>query len=148
MDEKIIVREGDIEGAVKVNSTIREFGESYSKGYFEERYKGEEHLVIVAYINNLPVGYIVSYDRFDDGSFYCWMAGVNPEFRKKGILKELMSYQDKWARDNGYTSIKIKTRNNRREMLSYLIKYGFLFVEVVKSPNIEDNRILLEKPLI
>jgi len=51
------------------------------------------------------------------------MAGVNPNFRKKGILKKLMNYQDNWAKEKGYKKIKIKTRNARREMLSYLIKY-------------------------
>lgn len=59
----------------------------------------------------------------------------------------LMDYEDKWAREKGYNKIKIKTRNNKREMLSYLVKYGFLFTEVMQHPNIDDHRILLEKEL-
>lgn len=147
MTDNIIVKEVWIEEVVKVNATIVEFDAAYSKEYFEDRYKDTEKLVILAYIDNNPAGYIISYDRFHDGSFYCWMAGVNPDFRKKGILKELMNYQNNWAKEKGYKKIKIKTRNARREMLSYLIKYWFFLTEVIQKEDINDNRILLEKSL-
>lgn len=147
MSKKITVKQVVIEEAVKVSATITEFDAPFTKDYFEERYKGKEKLIIVAYVNDTPAGYIVGYDKFGDGSFYCWMAGVNPKYRKLGLLKEMMKYEDAWAKKRGYKKIKIKTRNNRREMLAYLVKYGFFFTEVVSYPNIEDNRILLEKKL-
>jgi hypothetical protein len=75
------------------------------------------------------------------------MAGVDPMFRKMGVLKALMGYEDKWAKNKGYNKIKIKTRNNRREMLAYLVKYDFLLIEVIQYPNINDNRIFFEKEL-
>ena len=112
-----------------------------------QKYGDKEHLIIIASYDNQPAGYLIGYDKFGDDSFYCWMAGVDNNFRKKGILKALTDYQDKWAKSKGYNKIKIKTRNNRREMLSYLVKYGFLFTEVIEYPKIEENRILLEKNL-
>lgn len=147
MSKNITIKEVPIEEAVKVNATIVEFDAPYQKDYFEERYKDKDKLIIVAYVDDQPAGYIVGYDKFGDGSFYCWMAGVNPKFRKLGLLKAMMDYEDKWAKEKGYNRIKIKTRNNRREMLAYLVKYGFFFTEVVQQPNIDDNRILLEKEL-
>ena len=72
------------------------------------------------------------------------MAGVDYRFRRKGILSELMRYQMNWAKEKGYEILKIKTRNNRREMLSFLVKTGFNFVSVEERDNIEDNRINLE----
>lgn len=144
---EVIVKEVPIEEAVKVNATITEFDEPYQKNYFEERYGDKEKLIIVAYLDEIPAGYIVGYNKDNDSSFYCWMAGVNPQFRRKGILTALMNYQEKWAREKGYTKIKIKTRNNRREMLFYLVKSGFYFYQVDQQENIEDNRILLEKPI-
>ena len=145
--DNIKIKEAPIEAAVKVNATIDEFGFPYQKDYFENRYKDKNKLIIVAYVNSHPAGYVVGYDKFEDGSLYCWMAGVNPKFRKKGVLKALMDYQEKWAKQKGYNKIKIKTRNNRREMLAYLIKYYFFFTEVVQCPKIDDNRILLEKKI-
>jgi len=141
----IIVREASIEDVVKVSTTITEFDKQYSKEYFTERYAGKEHLIIVAYADEQPAGYIVGYNKFSDGSFYCWMAGVNPSFRGQGVLKALMDYEENWAREKGYSKIKIKTRNNRREMLAYLVKYGFYLIEVQPRENVEENRILFEK---
>ncbi len=148
MNQKITIKKASIEEAVSVNATIVDF--TYAecqKDYFEDRYKGKDKLIIVAYVDDQPAGYIVGYNRFEDGSFYCWMAGVNPKFRKLGLLKAMMNYEDEWAKEKGYNKIKIKTQNDRREMLAYLVKYGFFFTEVVQHPNIDDNRILLEKEL-
>lgn len=148
MSENILIKEVPIEEVVKVNAKVVEFGEPYKKDYFENRYQDKKRLIIVAYVNKHPAGYVVSYDEFEDGSLYCWMAGVNPKFRKIGVLKALMDYQDKWAKQKGYNKIKIRTRNKRREMLSYFVKYGFFFTEVTPHQNIEDNKIFLEKSLI
>ncbi len=56
-----------------------------------------------------------------------------------------MQYQIDWAKRQGYSKLKIKTRNARREMLSFLVKNGFNFTEVEKKENIIENRINLEK---
>jgi ribosomal protein S18 acetylase RimI-like enzyme len=147
MTNHITVKETPIAEAVKVNQTITEFDAPYDQAYFETRYGQREHLIIVGYVDGQPAGYIVGYDRDQDGSFYCWMAGVDPAFRRRGVLSALMNYQCAWAKQHGYAKLKIKTRNNRREMLSYLVKNGFMFTNVAPAPNIQDNRLTLEKPL-
>lgn len=147
MMDKIVIKEAPIEDIVKVNATITEFGKPYKKDHFEKRCDKKDKLILAAYINNKPVGYLVGYDRYNDKSFYCWMAGVDPRHRKKGILKLLMDYEEKWARKKSYNKIKIKTRNNKRAMIAYLVKYGFLFTEVVKADNIQENRLFLEKEI-
>jgi len=88
---------------------------------------------------------MIWYDRDGDNSFYCWMTGVNPNYRKIGLLKKLMDYGIDWADNKGYKKIKIKTRNNRREMLNYLIKYNFLISNTIQQPDINDNEIEFEK---
>lgn len=141
------VREVPIEVIVEVNKTITEFDEAYSANHFQNRYNRRPHLLIVGYVDDQPAGYVVGYDRDKDGSFYCWMAGVNPAYRRRGVLGALMQYQDDWAKQHGYTFIKIKTRNARREMLANLVKQGYLFTGVEAYPKAIDNRISLEKPL-
>lgn len=147
MQKEIIIKQAPIEDVVLVNSTIVEFDMPFGKEYFEERYEAKENLITVAYITNKPVGYIVWYQRDNDKSFYCWMAGVNSDYRRLGILKKLMDYGFEWAKEKGYRKIKIKTRNNRREMLAYLVSYGFLFTNIVQYPKIGDNRVELEKAI-
>ncbi|MFA5994583.1 MAG: GNAT family N-acetyltransferase [Parcubacteria group bacterium] len=148
MGKDIEIKEGSIDDAVKVNATIIEFGEPYDKAYFEDRYGGKERLILVAYMDNQPAGYMLSYDKNNDGSFYCWMAGVDPNFRRLGILNSLMGYLNDWAKKKGYKKITIKTRNNRREMLAFLVKDGFRFIEVQSQLFIGDNRIILERIIV
>lgn len=149
-NDEIVVKEANIEDVVLISKNILEFtdGIELDKKYFEERYEGKNNVIIVAYINDNPIGYIVGYDKFEDGkSFYIWMAGVDYKFRRQGALTKLMKYQTDWAKSHGYCKLKIKTRNARREMLSYLVKNGFNFTEVEEKENIIENRINLEKQI-
>ena len=145
----IIVKEVSIEEAVKVNRNVIEFdGKDTKAEDFERRYQDKDKLIIVAYYENVPIGYIIGYDRDNDGSFYCWMAGVDNNYRRLGALTALMNYQMDWAKKKGYNKLKIRTRNNRREMLSFLVKNGFNFVSVENREDITENRINLEHDLI
>lgn len=147
MNESIFVQEGSLLTVVGINALIPEFrderGKSYSLNYFAERISGRSHLILTAYYGQEEAGYLVAYDKFFDGSFYCWMAGVIPDFRRKGVLTALMDFLFAWARKNGYREIKITTRNSRREMLMFLIQAGFDFLAV--EVHAKDNRILLKK---
>lgn len=145
MQSNIVIREASLEEVVLVNATITEFGGPYEKFYFESRLKGKPHLALGAYIEGKAVGYMVAYDRDNDGSFYCWMAGVSPEHRRKGIIGQLMASLEKWTAENGYKWVTIKTWNSRREMLAFLVKSGFNFTGVEERPATKDNRVLLEK---
>ena len=149
MKNNIIVKEVSIEEAVKVNRNVIEFdGKDTKAEDFERRYQDKDKLIIVAYYENVPIGYIIGYDRDNDGSFYCWMAGVDNNYRRLGALTSLMNYQMDWAKKKGYNKLKIRTRNNRREMLSFLVKNGFNFVSVEQRDDITENRINLEHSLI
>lgn len=148
MNENIVIKEDIIENVLIVNKSILEFDEWYNKNYFEDRYKNSEKLILVTYVDDFPAWYMVSYNKNNDWSFYCWMTWVNPSFRKLWILTKMMEYLFTWARENWYKKISIKTRNNRREMLSFLVKNWFYFTEVQSFSSIEENRILLEKNII
>lgn len=149
MKNNIVVKEVPIDEAVKVNRNVIEFdGKDTKAEDFERRYQDKDKLIIVAYYKNIPIGYIIGYDRDNDGSFYCWMAGVDNNYRRLGALTSLMNYQMNWAKKKGYNKLKIRTRNNRREMLSFLVKNGFNFVSVENREDITENRINLEHDLI
>ncbi len=147
MRHSISIKETALDNAVLAHQTEQEFGETYSKDYLEKRCKGKDPLIIAAYVDegNKPVGYLIGFDRFKDGSFYCWLSGVWGEHSKRRIFHALMMHAQRWARKKGYKSVKIKTRNKRVNILHYLIKSGYFFLEVTPDPNPAENRILLEK---
>lgn len=61
----IEIKEVDIEEAMNVHNKILEFNElEPKKEYFENRYKNRNKLIIVAYYNDVPAGYIIGYDKF------------------------------------------------------------------------------------
>lgn len=144
MNPTILLADSEI--ATLVHNQIPEF-EPRNELFFDQELHNTEYLIIAAYVNSKPVGYLIGYDRWQDGSFYCWMAGVIPQYRQQGILSELIDFEQDWAKERGYKSIKIKTRNNRREMLAFLVKNNFNFLEIETRTDITDNRILLEKDI-
>ena len=48
-----------------------------------------------------------------------------------------------WAKKEGYQNVTIKTRNDKRNMLSYLVKNGWNFTKVKEKDNILNNEIYL-----
>jgi hypothetical protein len=61
MPKNIQIKEDSIDVAIKVNGTITEFDNHYDKSYFEDRYKDSAKLILVAYVDNQPAGYMLSY---------------------------------------------------------------------------------------
>lgn len=143
------IKEGTIHEAIKINATIPEFSSPlpYTVKYFTDRYAKKDHCILIASVDSSAAGYMVSYDRDSDNSFYCWMAGVDPRHRRKGVMKKLMTHQLQWAKEKGYKKLTIKTRNCRREMLAFLVSNGFMFTETTPYEDIEQTRIHLEKLL-
>ena len=112
----INIKTGELETAVKLSTQIPEFESPYALNEYESRLD-ESALILTAENDEEPVGFKVGYDRFKDGSFYSWMGGVLPEFRQNGIANALADYQENWAKENGFGSIKLKTRNKHKAMI-------------------------------
>ncbi|MDD3498022.1 MAG: GNAT family N-acetyltransferase [Candidatus Moranbacteria bacterium] len=147
MDTQIRIREASIDEVIKIGKKVLGAEKMKPREHFEERYKDKYHLITVAYLGDNPAGYAVWYDKYGDGSLYCWMTGVSPDFRRKGILKGLMAFGLAIARNKRYEKIKTKVRNSERGMLAYLTKYGFSITDFEERPNNEDSKISFEKDL-
>lgn len=143
---KCTIKKADFSELAALHNRIPEFAPE-TAGFFAARCAETPYLALIATMNGQPAGYSLSYDRYHDGSLYCWMAGILPDFRKKGIYSALADYRENWAQDQGFTALRIKTRNNRREMLHWLVKNGFLFTKVDKREPMSDSRIELTKHL-
>jgi hypothetical protein len=44
---------------------------------------------------------MVGYNRYKDTSYYCWMTGVAPQGRKRGILIKMMKQFEVEAKSRG-----------------------------------------------
>lgn len=101
----------------------------------------------MAYDKEHPIGFKIGFDRFKDGSFYTWMGSVLPPYRRGGIAKALARKQESWAVQQGFTSIRLKTRKKYKTMIAFAENSGFTLVEeIAKIPEAE-TRLLFEKTL-
>jgi GNAT superfamily N-acetyltransferase len=105
----------------------------------------DDFQAFTATMDSQVVGYTCGYAQ--EGAFYCWLAGVVPAARSHGVLSALLEALQAYARQQGYAQFTIQTRNNRREMLQFLVKRGYLVVDFLAKENINKNRILFMKEL-
>ena len=143
----VTIHEGTIKEVVKLSLLIPEFKDPYPKDEYEKRLNDNEGLILIATYNSELAGFKVGYHKDHDGSFYSWMGGVAPSFRKLGVAQKLAEYQEKWAVKKGYERIRFKTRNYLKPMLIFALQNGFYIVDVIPYPKVRDNRIVLEKEL-
>lgn len=145
---KITIRESDISTVVALSRHIPELVDPHQAAEYHRRLNGITSLLLVAYVDGSPAGFKVGYDKYADGSFYSWMGGVLPVFRKNRIAKSLADHQENWARTNGFTSIIFKTRNRHKAMLMFAISNGFSIISVDTRPSMDEHRITLKKNLV
>ncbi|MEM7373886.1 MAG: GNAT family N-acetyltransferase [Bacteroidota bacterium] len=141
------IRHGRIEEVVTLSHFIPEFEAIYDIEEFRRRLDGVPHLILIAEVAGRLAGFKVGYEREYDGTFYSWMGGVLPVFREQGIATQLADRQEAWARDQGYTAVRFKTRNRFKNMLYFALGRGFEIIEVTPAEFRTDNRIWLEKDL-
>lgn len=142
----IIIKELPIEQVQPLTLKIPEFNDPYGIEEYYNRFKNVPHLVLAALDGEKIVGFKLGYER-KKNVFYSWMGGVLPEYRKQGIAWKLAKRQEIWLKENGYTHLWMKTRNQHRNMLHFAIKNGFQLMEVEQETDDALNRIWLRKKL-
>ncbi len=145
--EDIIIKEVSLEEALKIHPKIEEWDrpEAGTVSYCTQKMGKARNLILGAYRNDEIVGYLIAYEK--NNRFYCWLTAVDKQYRKRGILTEMMKLFEKRAKVLGYNKVTLKTVNNKREMLSYLIKNHWNISDIIKKDTIALNEILVEKEI-
>ena len=112
--------------------------------FFNDRITSKEDVVsIIAYINQVPVGFKIGY-RYNENTFYSWVGGVLPKYRKQGIAKQLAETQEIVVKEKGYTKLRTKSMNRFKPMLILNLKKGFDIVQVYTNEK-GQQKIVFEK---
>jgi predicted GNAT superfamily acetyltransferase len=141
------IKRGSIEEVVAISAEIPEFENPHGAEEYSKRLAGKRFLILIAYIDSHAVGFKVGYNKENNGSFYSWMGGVLPAYRQAGVARELARIQEIWAKKEGFTRIRFKTRNRHKNMLLFAIKNGFAIMAVELREKVAEYRIVLEKEL-
>ena len=86
------IHEEKLDDAFMVSSNIPEFDDPYKISEYSKRLNRTHHLILTAYDDHNPIAFKIGYHRYSDGSFYSWMGGVLPKYRRKGIPNNLTDY--------------------------------------------------------
>lgn len=146
-DPSFIIREAGPSELLWVHERIPEFPGHASLEFYTERLKDRLYLALVAEKGGELLGFKVGYQSDTTDSFYSWMGGVRPEFRKQGIANALAEYQEEWASGKGFGYVYFKTRNRFPTMIMFGLKRGFKIMEVLPKGGVEDYRVVMRKKL-
>lgn len=114
-------------------------------GFFERRFQGRFNpLLLIAQVQKQPVGFALGFE-LKPNTFYCWLIGVLPDYRRAGVASQLMEALAAWARDNGYHWIRFECYNHQRPMLRLAISQGYDIVGIRWDTDADANLIILEQ---
>tara|TARA_B100001167_G_scaffold144879_1_gene93064 strand:- start:244 stop:684 length:441 start_codon:yes stop_codon:yes gene_type:complete len=145
--ESFHIYEGMLEDAVMVSVNIPEFDDPYERSEYSKRLNSTAHHILTAYDDQDPIAFKIGYQRHSDGSFYSWMGGVLPNYRRKGIANNLADRQETWAKKNSYISIKMQTREKHKAMIALALNRGFQITNKIKKISNSNTCIWLNKSL-
>ncbi len=120
------------------------FRPSRERAFFERRLQGRLNpLILLAQMDGRPVGFAIGYEN-KPRTFYSWLIGVLPDFRRSGIASQLMEAMAAWAREHDYHTIRFECFNTQRPMLHLAISQNYDIVGLRYDADTGQNLIILE----
>ena len=102
------------------------------KNYYEQFFEKKDSCIIVAKdeSNNIlgyGFGFIMDYgDVYDNKIAQLDAVYIKPEYRKRGIARQIIQYFTEWSKRNKVSYIELKVCNNNKKALELYEKEGFL----------------------
>ncbi len=116
--------------------------------FFKRRFLGRYNsLTLIARVDDRPVGFWVGFE-LKPGMFYHWLGAVLPDFRRKGIGRQLQEAQQAWAKDHGYEYVRCECMNHQREFVHFAVTLGYDIVGIRWDSTHADNLVVFERNLI
>lgn len=115
--------------------------------FFERRMRGRTHVLnLIAEIERRPVGFSCGIE-LKPNTWFNWLVGVLPDFRRAGIGSQLLAAEHAWAAENGYSYARMECHNQHRAVLQMAITLGFDVVGVRWDPDRQSNLVIIEKEI-
>lgn len=144
------IKLGTIDQALAVEAKIPEFDGVKTQQQYQERLK-DKGLILIAFEKNQAVGYKVGYG-VNQKTFYSWLGGVVPKYRKQGVAQALLEAQENYLVELGYQNVAVKTMNQFPAMLCFLIRNQYQIAALSSDFTVDGGKIhfikRLKKPSI
>jgi predicted GNAT superfamily acetyltransferase len=121
--------------------------EDYKLDFFKDRiHQKEDLLIVICHFQNQLVAFKIGY-RYNSGTFYSWVGGVLPQYRRNGIAKKLAELQEQKVKVQGYQAIRTKSMNRFKSMMILNLKNGF-DIKSVYTNEVDQTKVVFEKTLV
>lgn len=77
-------------------------------------------------------------EKDQDSAIYLHRIAVNPAFRGRGYVREIIEWARDYAYDRGIKFIRLDTFGDNQELIAYYIKCGFTFLGLTSPQNTRD----------
>ena len=115
--------------------------------FFERRFKGRCSLLnLIAEVDHRPVGFLSGFE-LKPSTWFNWLVGVLPDFRRLGIASQLCEAEQAWARDHGYHDVRMECHNQHRAVLQMCIRQNFDIVGIRFDADRQNNLVIFEKEI-
>ncbi len=121
------------------------FEQKPDKQYFDRLQHVNKPFIIFAKFDDTLIGCKIGYQTSHD-SFYSWIGGVHPDFRRQGIAQNMMQLQIDWCIKNGIHVIRTKTLKRNMPMYALNFKHGYHVTGYDKSGK-HGPKLILSKTL-
>ncbi len=143
----VVVRQGSLKEVINIVESIHEFVRKESESSLAARLSGTKHLILIAEDENQLLGFKIGY-QLDERTFYSWFGGVSPAARNRGVAQRLLDEQEDWVQEQGYQTLKVKSRNQFPSMLRLLLRNNYLIENYEKMEPLIESRIHFSKQLL
>jgi len=136
---------GELDLIVELYNQI--FNPARDREFFQNRFRGRHNVsMLVAMLEDRHVGFTIGFELMPT-TFFSWLCGVLPDFRRTGIATQLIQGQQAWAIDHHYNIIRFECQNQHRPMLHVAISEGYDLVGIRWDTVNGSNVVIFEKDL-
>ena len=115
--------------------------------FLHRRFLGRRNVgVLLAVLDQGHVGFDIGFE-LTPSTYFGWLCGVLPDFRRLGIATQLQEAQQAWAREHHYSTMRFECQNQHRPMLHVAINQGYDLVGIRWDTTTAGNVVIFEKDL-
>jgi [ribosomal protein S18]-alanine N-acetyltransferase len=136
---------GDLDAILSIESTS--FAQAWSRNMFLEEMANDAARVIVFRANSKLVGYLCYWKVVDEA--HLLNIAVHPDFRGRGLGREIMAHLETLCRQEGLTTIILEVARRNGRARNLYRRCGFETTGFRKNyyPAIKDDALIMAKKL-
>ncbi len=141
----VVVGSGELDLLADLYNEV--FTPNTSQESLQRRFLGRHNVsMLVAMLDDRHVGFVVGFE-LTPATYFCWVCGILPDFRRLGIATQLMQAEQAWAQEHHYQIMRFECQNQHRPMLHVAITEGFDLVGIRWDSSTAHNVAIFEKEL-